>query len=508
VSSPLQHDATELPGVGTPFTGVTPRFAKDLTILTAKGGLYLGMRYGLGIFVSFANMLVLTRWIGPHAYGLFVTALGLSSFLAALTRGGIDIYLVRAEPGPSQKSYDVANTLVLGCSLVLMTVGSAAVPLLARWYGSREFTAPFLATLLTVPLVGLAGPATAKLERALNFRTVAGIELGGQVLALLVGVGLAWRGCGVWAPVVGLLAWQLWAAVGAMRAAHLTPRLRFDFTEARKMLSFGLAYSASLRVWQLRSLVNPLLVGRFAGAEGVAFVGLAIRLAEGLGFVRSAAGRLAIATLSRLQHDGRRFQSTLESAVKIQVVSLGPLLCGFALLAPLILPRMLGLRWMPSLRIYPFVAAGVLVNSVYNLQASAMYVAGQQRLVLRAYALHVSLLGAATLLLLPGFGIAGYGWAEVFACGGYALLHASGKRFARVSYRQLGWLAFVFLLPPFMLLSRGIWSLALWMPLLVLLVVEAWKNFSGSRFARQTARPRPGYPVTDFAPSKLEETGT
>jgi PST family polysaccharide transporter len=466
------------------------------------------VRYGLGIFISFANMLVLTRWIGPHAYGLFVTALGLSSFLAALTRGGIDTYLVRVEPAPSQKSYDVANTLVLGCSLVLMTVGSATVPLLARWYGSREFIAPFLATLLTVPLVGLAGPATAKLERALNFRAVAGIELGGQALALLVGVGLAWRGCGVWAPVVGLLAWQLWAAGGAMRAAHLALRLRLDFAESRKMLSFGLAYSASLRVWQLRSLVNPLLVGRFAGAEGVAFVGLAIRFADGLGFVRSAAGRLAIATLSRLQHDRLRFQSTLERAVRIQVVSLGPLLCGFALLAPLILPRMLGLRWMPSLRIYPFVAAGVLVNSVYNLQASALYVAGRQWLVLRAYGLHVSLLGAGTLLLLPRFGIAGYGWAEVLACGGYALLHASGKRFARVSYRQLGWLAFVFLLPPFMLLSRGIWGLALWAPLLVLLVVEVWKNFSGPRFARQTARLRPSYPVTDFAPSKLEGTGT
>ena len=42
------------------------------------------MRYGLGIIVSLANMFVLTRWIGPHAYGLFVTALGLTAFLAAL----------------------------------------------------------------------------------------------------------------------------------------------------------------------------------------------------------------------------------------------------------------------------------------------------------------------------------------------------------------------------------------------------------------------------------------
>jgi hypothetical protein len=57
---------------------------------------------------------------------------------------------------------------------------------------------------------------------------------------------------------------------------------------------------------------------------------------------------------------------------------------------------------MPSLRIYPFVAAGVLVNSLYNLQASALYVVGQQWLVMRAYALHVVLLAAGTLVLLPG----------------------------------------------------------------------------------------------------------
>ncbi len=459
----------------------SPGSNPDLTILTTRGGLYLGVRYGLGIVVSFVNMLVLTRWIGPHAYGIFVTALGLSAFLAALTRGGIDTYLVRAEPPPDSHSYDIANTLVVGFSIVLMAAGAAAAPLLTKWYGSSEFVAPFIVTLLTVPLVGLAGPATAKLERDLNFRAVAGIELGGQILALAVGVGLAWWGCGVWSPVAGLLAWQMWAAAGALRAARLTPRFRFDATEARRMLSFGLGYSASLRIWQMRSLVNPLIVGRFAGAEGVAFVALAIRFAEGLGFVRNAAGRLAIATLSRLQHDRHRFQSALENALKIQVWSLGLMLSAFALIAPVILPRMLGARWMPSLRIYPFIAAGVLVNSLYNLQASALYVAGRQWLVTRAYALHVMLLAAGTLLLLPELGIAGYGWAEIAACGGYVLLHAGGRQFARVSYGHLGWLAFVFLLPPFVLLAGGVWAFALWIPLVVLLVGKAGQIAASDR---------------------------
>jgi O-antigen/teichoic acid export membrane protein len=45
--------------------------------ITTRGGVYLGLRYGFGILISMGNMLVLTWWIGPHAYGLFVTALGL-----------------------------------------------------------------------------------------------------------------------------------------------------------------------------------------------------------------------------------------------------------------------------------------------------------------------------------------------------------------------------------------------------------------------------------------------
>jgi PST family polysaccharide transporter len=133
---------------------------------------------------------------------------------------------------------------------------------------------------------------------------------------------------------------------------------------------------------------------------------------------------------------------------------------------------MLGSRWLVGLKIYPFIAAGVLVNSVYNLQASALYVAGRQWLVLRAYVLHVCLLAGGTLLLVPLRGIAGYGWAEIFACGGYVVLHVAGRGLARVSYGPMGWLAFVFLLPPFTLLFHNAWSALLWMPLLLFLAVK------------------------------------
>lgn len=417
-----------------------------------RGGGYFAARYGLGVFISLGNMLVMTRWIGPHSYGLFVTAIGLGAFLSTLARAGLDTYLVRSEAAPDKKTYDIASTLIFVISIGLVLAGAALVTPLIRWYGSREFVLPYLALLLTVPLTGLSGVPIAKLERNLDFKNVAGIELSGQVLGLLTSALSAWSGWGVWAPVFGQLAWQLYVLMAAHISAQLVPRPRFESGPAREMLAFGIGLTASLRTWQLRTLVNPLLVGRFAGAEAVAFVALALRIVEALGTLRLAAGRMAIASLSRLQNRRQEFRTALERAMRLQVITLGSLLCAFSLAGPFAVRHLMGDRWMPSLTVYPFVAAGVLANSIYNLQASALFVLGRQWTVAWSYLTHVALLGVGTHLLLPRVGIAGYGWAELLACIAYFLIHTGLSQVVAISYRRiLPWLAFF--LPALFILS-------------------------------------------------------
>jgi PST family polysaccharide transporter len=155
------------------------------------------------------------------------------------------------------------------------------------------------------------------------------------------------------------------------------------------------------------------------------------------------------------------FRNALQRALYLQVITLGPLLCGFALFGPYVLPHVLGARWRPSLMIFPFVAAGVLVNSVYNLQASALFVVGKQWVVMQSYSAHVVLLTLTTIVLLPRFGIVGYGWAELTACVSYFAIHARLKRDVSISYRQLApymavFIPTLFLLPMFGFLLRMI----------------------------------------------------
>jgi O-antigen/teichoic acid export membrane protein len=438
----VQLNESPVAGMAASTPQTSLRAAPQVNGLATRSGLYLTARYGLSILVSIGNMFLLTRWIGPHAYGLFVTAVGLTTVLGSLTRFGVDTYLVRCEPPPQRAQYNVAFTLILINSFALAALGLLCVPLLKIWYAGDEFTAPYLVLLITVPLTGVAGLPMAKLERDLDFHAVAGIELGGQVLAFAVAAILAWRGFGVWAPVTGLFCWQVFALAAACIAARFSPGIALRRQEARRMLTFGLGFASSMRMWQLRSLVNPLLVGRFAGAEGVALVALALRVAEGIGFLRTAAGRLAIAALGRLRDDRDSLRRALERALQLQVVILGPLLCLFALCGPWLVPRVMGARWTGVLGIYPFVAIGVLLSSVFNLQASALFVIGEQWAVLKAFSCHVGLLALTTFLLLPRLGIVAYGWAELIACAGYYFIHSALSTAAPISYRKVArWLA-------------------------------------------------------------------
>jgi O-antigen/teichoic acid export membrane protein len=418
---------------------IQPRKASGEQPLPAgalRGSAYLAARYGLGVLVSVGNMLVMTWWLGPHIYGLFVTAISLVAFLATLSRAGVDTYLVRQQTPPDHTMYETANAIILVASSVLVIIAVSITPLLARWYGEHEFVMPYVVLLATIPISGLTGVPMARLERELSFRKIAAVELVGQSMGLATAVLLAWAKAGIWAAVAGQLMWQTTTLIATFRAAGLNLRLRLHASHWRPMCSFGLGMTISLRMWQLRTLVNPLLVGRLAGTEAVAFVALAIRIAEALGTVRLAAGRIAIAALARLQMHRDRFRTALERALFLQVITLGPLLSLFALAGPVVVRHVMGARWVPSLAIYPFVATGVLVNSIYNLQASALFVMEKQWIVMRSYAAHVLMLGGSAWLLLPSCGTAGYGFAELFACGAYLTIHRGISGSLQVSCRK------------------------------------------------------------------------
>lgn len=436
-----------------------------------KGGAYLIVRQGFGLIISLGGVVLLTRAIGPENYGFYATAFGIVGYLSNLAGLGVSVYLVRREAEPGVRVYDQAFTLLFISGVTEVLLGVMAIPLMQRWFHNPAFIPPLLTMLLVLPLTAMTGPAMARLERDLNYRAVAGLELTGQIIYYLVTLSLAYQGKGVWAPVAGYVIWQLYLLLGACIQARLVPRPFWSRSLLAEMLGYGAGYSASIWLWQLRSLVNPLIVGRYAGPEGVAYTSLAIRFVEVLSFVKDVIWRLSIPALAKVQEEHTRLKRAIEEAMFLQVYAVGTLLAFFACIAPWIFPLLFGEKWSAALLIYPFVALGSLVNAVFNMHSSLLYVLRRNWEVSLFHLAHIILFAGGALLLIPRYGLSGYGLAEVIGILSYLVIHFLVGRIIRPSYLKVVPLLIAFIPPLFITILNLPAGFFLLLPLVVVLSI-------------------------------------
>lgn len=447
-----------------------------------QGGLYLAVRQGMGMVISLVGVLLVTHVIGPQQYGLYASAFGVFYYLQNVCQLGVVIYLVRREGENNATVYHQAFTLLLLSGLLGMGVIWLGFPWLVDWIRLDGFKPIFQALLFSLPVVLLSQVPLAKLERELNYKQVAWIELVGQLAYFVVALIVTFRGGGAWGLVAGWWTQQLYMFVFFLWAARYQPRLCWQPKLVKQMLVYSLGYSASVWVWLIRYLVNPLIVGRYLGAEAVGYVALANRMVEMLGFIKTATFRLSIAALARLQSDPVRLAQAVTDGMRLQVLALAPFLVVVSWIGVWLLPLMFGVKWLPVMEVYPFIAVSLLANTLFTLHSSALYVLHRNWEVAIFHMVHIGLLIAVALFAIPKVGLIGYGYAEVATIASYGVIHAFLVRDLKSpDYRFSGLLAITFGLALFPY-QLG-WWVVLVLAVVLLLpdtrrqLVDLWKSF-------------------------------
>jgi PST family polysaccharide transporter len=371
---------------------------------------------------------MITRLIGPRQYGLYAAGAGLTTYLASFGTWGIDVFLLRDPEEPTQKHYACALTLLLAVGAMLTSALIAVSKLIALFLHMPDARDILVVLSFGILPAIISSAGAAKLGRELEFKKVAINELTAQIGYYVVALPLAFKGAGTWAPVAGWVAQQWTLAVVSFITSKLRPVLGWDTKLARGMVSSGLTYSSSIWVWQLRSLVNPMIVGRLAGAEAVAYVSLAIRVTDLLSFAKTATWRIALAALSKLQNDFPALRRSVAEGMRLQAIAVGVPLVTFGLVAPYIIPTVFGHKWIPVLQVFPFVAISYLSNAMFNLHSSVLYVLRQNMKVTYFHLAHIFLFAGTAIFCVRRFGFLGYGWGEMAGLLAYVLIHYYFRR--------------------------------------------------------------------------------
>lgn len=442
--------------------------------------------------IGAVNVALITYLIGPADFGVYLTVVGVVTYLTFIAAVGVDVYLIRRDEEPSVGAYNQAFTLTALTSLLVVAAGALALPLLAAWLPHDGFAAPYLVMLLTLPATVLRFPPLARLERSLDYRSIAVIEVLTPSVYGVVAVTLALQGAGVWAPVIGHMVSRLANVVAFWTVARMRPRLCWSSALAGDMVRYGIGYSATQWIWNGRTLVNPLLVGGILGPEAVALVGLASKIVSLLAFVRQAAWRLAMVAMAKVQGDLSRSSRLVDEAMLAQTMAVGPFLGAFALVGPWFLSLVYGPEWQGLFVVYPFIALGTLVNAVFSVHSSQLYVRKRNLDVAAFHAVHVALFAGAVWLLVPRFGLIAYGFGEVVALCSYGVIHARLARILQPSYAATApWLG-AYIPPLFAPFVDHAWVPLLWLPFFTVVLLPQ---------SRRQLRAYAGYLSNQWKPS-------
>lgn len=163
---------------------------------------------------------------------------------------------------------------------------------------------------------------------------------------------------------------------------------------------------------QLRWSIYPLLVGLFAGAEAVGVIRLAQRLVEFACFSQPIFGRILQSACPKLADQGND-GGFIRNAVLLQTALSAVMLWGLNLLGPVIVPLFLGKAWQNALLFLPPLSIAAFLNAPISVLWQFLWAKAAYPYMATGNTVRAILLIAATLILFPLFGVAGYVWAEV-----------------------------------------------------------------------------------------------
>lgn len=399
--------------------GAGEQLARDELRRRATGGAaLLAARSGLILVVGVAANLALARLLEPRDFGL--VALG-TAFLLLGTRlsdGGLAVALIRRTPEPERRQLEAVNGFQVAATSALALI----VALIAMVVGGDALV---IATIVaTIPIVVLRAPSLIVLERRLDYRVIATVDVL-EALSFyafaLVSVAL---GAGVWGvaaaavlrAVVGTSAMVLRGPVGLLRP-------RWSWMEVRPLVGFGVKTQSVGVANALREQGLNAGIALMAGISTLGVWSLAWRVLQVVYALLATVGRVLYPTISRVMGAGDDVRPLLERSAATVAVAAGAVIVAIAGFASA-LPAVVGPEWEDTPGTLVLACVALVVGAPRSVVLSSyLYAAGDAGSVLRAVAVHAVVWLAVALALVDELGapIVGVGWIAASIAGNAVL---------------------------------------------------------------------------------------
>jgi lipopolysaccharide exporter len=375
----------------------------NLTAQAASGLSWSALSTVALVVANLVYTATVSRLLGPTEFGLMAMANLVVLFGQFFARMGLASALVQKSE-LSEEEVRAASTAGIVLGLACLGLVWLLAPAVGALFHTPQ-VAPVLRGLgVSFVFMGWSMTGLGLLRREMRFRALSVISIGAYLVGyIVVGVGLALLGAGVWSLVAATVASTVIQAVWqfAILRHPVRPVLRWRPYQSvcgyatRLQVAHVLDYvGGNLDTFTVARVASTAVLGQYSRAYSLVFQPLGNHLSAAL-------TNVAFAALSRVQENPTRLRRGYLSVTSLGTLLVFPLCAGMAVAAPDLVAVVLGPRWGPAAVLVPWFAvaggchvASQLSQSLAEARAELNRSAGVQ-------VAYVLALAAFILLALP-----------------------------------------------------------------------------------------------------------
>ncbi len=341
--------------------------------------------------INFVLGVLIARMVAPSDFGVIAMLTIFLEIAYTFVDCGFGNALVR-----KLDRTDVDNSTAfysnIGIGVVCYFILFFAAPLIADFYRMPVLVPVLRVVALTIVCYSLAIVQQALLTANIDFKSQTKVSVAGALLSGLVGVAMAYHGCGVWALVVQMVGSSFIRMVMLWLCVRWKPIRAFSEQSFRSMFSYGAKLLVSELVISVSNNATGLIIGRRFFSSQLGFYNRAEQIAKyPSSNISAILQRVTFPVYTRQQNDVEAFRDVFLKMMRIASMLIVPVMLMLCVLARPLILTLLTDKWADAIPLMQILSFHLLWIPFFAQNVNVMYAFGKSGSVLKLESIKAAL---------------------------------------------------------------------------------------------------------------------
>lgn len=321
--------------------------------------------------VSFVVSIVLARILAPSDYGAIAMVMIFVTLANVIAEGGFSSALIQKKDA-DKLDFSTVFYFSLVFSIVLYVILYVAAPSISLFYGDGyEVLTPVLRVIgIQVIIYAVNSVQQAYVSKKMMFQKFFWSTLVGTIVSAILGLAMAYSGCGIWALVGQQLSMTVTNVLVLYIVTRKLPGLMFSFERLKGLFNYGAKILGASLLVSLFLDLRSLIIGKLYSSKDLAFFDRGRQFPNLIVVnVNSSVGAVLFPKMSEQQDDTQKIKETCRMSIRFSSFVMMPLMMGLAACGGPLIRLLLTDKWIDCV---PFLQLFCIIYMFYPMHTANM----------------------------------------------------------------------------------------------------------------------------------------